>query len=65
MQSPPERVLPPDSRRIRPVRVADIPLPTRRSAAAACARIEPDPYEALKIKLFAEDPGDYVAWVAA
>lgn len=55
---------PPDSRRIIPVRVADVPLEERRKAAGVAARHEVDPYEAVRIRMVAEEPGDLIAWVA-
>ena len=57
--------LAPSRRRYVPVRVADVPLEKRRSAARVAIRQEPDPLERWKIIMLAEEPGELVAWIAA
>jgi len=59
-----ERYLPPDRRRIVPIRVADVPLAVRRKAATAAARGALNIEEAVEIRMLAEEPGDLIAWVA-
>lgn len=55
---------PPDSRRIKPVKLADVPKPDRMRAARKACRYEEDPWERLRILMLAEEPGDLVAWIA-
>jgi hypothetical protein len=65
MQSLVDRYLPPDTRRIKPVRVADVPVSVRRRAASTAAKQEHSAQERLRLRMLAEDPGELIAWIAA
>ena len=54
----------PSRRRYIPVRVADVPLPTRRKAARTAVKWEDDMMERWRIIMLAENPGELVAWIA-
>lgn len=59
------RYYPPDTRRIKRVRVADVPHEVRIRAASEVCKQEHDVWVRLQVRMLAEDPGDLCAWVAA
>lgn len=59
------RYYPPDTRRLKRVKIADVPIDIRRHAAQRVCKEEHDAYQRLKVRMLAEDPGDLVAWIAA
>lgn len=59
------RYYPPDSRRLKRVKLADVPRDVRVRAASEVCKQEHNAFERLKVRMLAEDPGETVAWIAA
>lgn len=57
-------MFPPDRRRIRPVRLTEVPLERRLLAADVCARDEAEAFARIELALAARYPSSTVYWVS-
>lgn len=58
-------LVPPDRRRVVPVRLTEIPLERRLRAAERCLKDEHDPIGRIEIMTCAWHPSSTVHWIAA